>query len=170
MSTIFLLAYITLAYLLQAKIEEVKNEKKKKVKRDPKLAVPTPTPTGVRSGVLKTKRVRSLAKRREKELSKARALAGKFKMFAQVIRVPFSLESLKKTLTTDEEEELEAICDNKLGPSQESQCLSAQFVDKNGKPILFYFGERIVRVGEDPPVKYMFCFFLLVLIYFSRKR
>ena len=54
--------------------------------------------------------------------------------------------------TWDEKEELEAICNQKLGPHLESQCLSAQFVDKDGQPILFNFGEHIIRDEEDPPV------------------
>lgn len=97
--------------------------------------------------------------REDLDLHYARVRAEKFKEFAQVIRVPFSLEQLNKTYTVQEREELEALCDKQLGPRQESQCLSAQFVDKDGQPILFYFGERIIRVGEDPPVMYIFYFF-----------
>lgn len=123
------------------------------------MAVPKPTPKYARSGVLKTKRIQSLENRREKELQKARDLAQKFKKFAQVIRVPFTLEHLNKTFTAAEKNKLEAICDNELGPSQESQCISAQFIDKDGQPILFYFDERVITVGEeDPPVKYLISF------------
>jgi hypothetical protein len=145
-------------FLFQELNKKLELQKKRRCK-DPRLAVPKPNIKDVRSGVLKTKTVRSLEKRREMELKKARVLAGKFKKFAQVIRVPFTLESLNETFTKKEKAKLEAICDKELGPQQESQCLSAQFVDKDGQPILFYFGERLIRDGEDPPVKHMFCIF-----------
>ena len=45
------------------------------------------------------KSVRILARQMEKELIKARALAENFKKFAQVIWVPFTLESLSKKFT-----------------------------------------------------------------------
>ena len=89
---------------------------------------------------------RSEEKMAEKEEKKARLRAEKYKEFVQVIRVPFSLDSLQeKTLSDKEKQILEDICDNDLGPQQEAQCMSAKFVDKDGKPILFYFGSRIIR-------------------------
>ena len=138
-------------------------------RRDKKLAIPKPTLKNARSGIAKTSenRVRSMEKRLENELRRARVRAQKFKEFAQVIRVPYTLESLNKNLS---KEVLNGICEKDLGSDQESQCVSAQFVDRDGQPILFYFGNRIITDGEGPPVKYSYWISSLVLIYFSRKR
>lgn len=79
------------------------------------------------------------------EEKKARARVEKYKEFVQVIRVPFTLDSLSKPLIKVEKEKLEEICDNELGPGQDAQCISAKFVDKDGKPILYYFGCRVIE-------------------------
>lgn len=79
----------------------------------------------------------------------ARARYQKFIGFVQVIRVPFTLSSLQKPL---KEKELEVICREDLGPQQDPQCISAKFIDKEGKPILFYFGCRVVEKGQIKPV------------------
>ena len=89
----YIVDYITLVYFPQNLNEKQEKEKKKRSKKDLRLTIPKPTPIWARSGVLKTKTVRSLEKRREMELKTAKALAQKFKKFAQVIRVPFTLES-----------------------------------------------------------------------------
>lgn len=87
------------------------------------------------------------------EEDKARVRAQKYRDFVQVIRMPFTLDSLKKPLKKAEKEKLEDICDNELGPEQDAQCISAKFVDENGEPILFYFGRRIVeKEGQTKPV------------------
>lgn len=89
----------------------------------------------------------------EKEEEKARNRAEKYKDFVQVIRVPLTLERLQKPLTNTKKKKLEDICNNELGPTQDAQCISAKFVDKNGEPILFYFGHRIVeKEGQKKPV------------------
>lgn len=96
----------------------------------------------------------------EKEEKNARARAEKYKEFVQVIRVPFTLGSLeKKTLSGKDKEILENICDNDLGPQQEAQCISAKFVDKDGKPILFYFGSRFIEKEQKKPVCGVYLFF-----------
>jgi hypothetical protein len=98
-------------------------------------------------------------KREEIEGEKARDRAKKYKEFVQVIRVPFTLDRLRKPLTKKEKEELEEICDNELGPGQDAQCISAEFVDEEGEPILFYFGCRIVeKKGQTKPVWVIFAF------------
>jgi hypothetical protein len=70
----------------------------------------------------------------------------------QVIRVPFTLASLQKPLKERDREELEVICREDLGPQQDPQCISAKFIDKDGKPILFYFGCRVIEKGQIKPV------------------
>jgi hypothetical protein len=129
-----------------------KEEGKKRSRKDPNLAVPKPTPDHPRSSVIKTKKIRSLKTRREIELKKARDRAVKFIKYAQVIRVPLTLEDLNRPFSEQDKSDLEAYCANDLGPGQDSQCISARFVDQNGDPILCYFGERIVRLGDEPPV------------------
>jgi hypothetical protein len=39
---------------------------------------------------------------------------------------------------------MEKVCEEKLGPNVAGQCMSAQFIDSEGEPILFYFGDRIL--------------------------
>lgn len=136
---------------------KTRKERKKTSKKDPTLAIPKPKTEKARNGVLKTNlkvNNRCLGKLREIALGKARVRAQNFVKFAQVIRVPFKLETLNKNFSAIEKEELEEICEKKLGPGQESQCASAQFVDMDGHPILFYFGDRIIIPNQKPPVKY----------------
>lgn len=102
---------------------------------------------------MRTLTQRSEEKLAEKELKNARVRAKKYIEFVQVIRVPFSLGSLERTLTKDEKKDLEDICNNELGPDQDAQCISAKFVDIDGEPILFYFGSRIIKKeGQTKPV------------------
>jgi hypothetical protein len=43
---------------------------------------------------------------------------------------------------------MEADSERLLSPSHPARCTSAQYVDRNGKPLLFYFGRRLVRPGD----------------------
>lgn len=70
--------------------------------------------------------------------------------YAQVIRVPYTLEKLKEI--TFDKDEMESICANDLGPDKPAQCLSARFLGQDGEPLLLYFGRRVVREGEEAPV------------------
>jgi hypothetical protein len=72
----------------------------------------------------------------------------KFIEFADIVTLPFSLQDLrevrKNKQTASKMEELCKELDNKYP----SRPFSAKYYDKNGVPILFYLGERIV--GEPP--------------------
>lgn len=70
--------------------------------------------------------------------------------YAQKIKITLSLRQLEKNLSPSEVQELERICTEDLGPKKAAQCMSAQFVDKHNKPILFYFGSRVLT--NTPPV------------------
>jgi hypothetical protein len=120
---------------------------------------------------MRTHSKRSEEKLAEKEVKKARVRAEKYKEFVQVIRVPFSLGSLEEALTKEEKDELEDICDNELGPRQEAQCISAKFVDVDGEPILFYFGNRVIeKNGQTKPVCGVYLLFQRVSISLFRKK
>lgn len=82
-------------------------------------------------------------------------LVKKFNLFmkqATVIKVPYTLNDLKKP---QDIEELERICVENLGPNQSAQCISARFVDPQGKTLLAYFGNRIKK-SKDTGVRIIF--------------
>jgi len=84
--------------------------------------------------------------------------------FAQVIRVPTTLDKLKSAPV--DKAALEQICDVDLGPNQPAQCMSAQFVAEDGEPLLLYFGRRVVQEGRKPPVTFNLTTCTVVLIYY----
>jgi hypothetical protein len=59
---------------------------------------------------------------------------------------------LKKPISAKQIQELERICDIELGDQCPARCTSAQYVDKNGTPILFYLGKRLAQKDEKVPV------------------
>lgn len=65
-----------------------------------------------------------------------------FMQQATVIQVLDTLDDLKKS---QDIEKLEKICAEDLGPKQSAQCMSARFVDPQGKTLLVYFGNRIKK-------------------------
>lgn len=129
--------------------------KKKRSRKDPKRAIPAPTPTEIPLSLRARKGdVRSEAKLRVKEVDGAKRRAQHFMEWAQVIRVPTTLEKLKETAV--DMEELDQICSVDLGSNKPAQCLSARFVGEDGETLLLYFGRRIVTKDATPPV----CFIL----------
>ena len=62
------------------------------------------------------------------------------------IKLPFTLGSLEAK-KKDMVDEMERKCAEELGPNKAGQSLSAQFIDSEGEPVLFYFGDRIL-LGE----------------------
>ncbi|KDR67074.1 hypothetical protein GALMADRAFT_147499 [Galerina marginata CBS 339.88] len=120
---------------------------RKKNRKNAKTQVPTPAPDAAPSGILRTKTIRSEPKNLIKEEEKLYKITGMFKKHAQVIRAPCTREDLAKPQNL---QNLEKICHSELGPNKEAQHLSAQFIDKNDKPILFYFGYRITAEDDLP--------------------
>jgi hypothetical protein len=80
---------------------------------------------------------------------------------AQTIRLPVTLEELQKPLTSNKQAKLMSICDNELGEGKPARATSAQYVDRNGVPILFYLGHRVVT--DKAPVLYSIFYFLFTL-------
>jgi hypothetical protein len=64
--------------------------------------------------------------------------------FAPKITVPVTVKELSKSVSKKARLRLEKIIDKDLGPSKPARCTSAQYVDKDGEPLLFYFGRRLV--------------------------
>lgn len=125
--------------------------------KEPRLpdlaAVPNPTPTDVPSGVIRTaSRARSAGKLRERAEERIVNQAAKFLEFAQIIRVPYTLSGLQN-VTQEQERELENICNTELGSSQAAQCMSARFIDSDGKTLFCYFSRRITFEGMSAPVR-----------------
>lgn len=77
----------------------------------------------------------------------------RFKKYVQqvtTIKLPFTFESLQQT--AEDISQLEKICEDTLGPDRTPQCMSARFVDSEGKPILYYFGDRLELPEGSPAV------------------
>jgi len=120
-------------------------------------AVPKPLPSAMLPSFVHPKSRRRNKAKLEKEADKCFETKAKyFLQFAQVIRVPHTLESLSKGTKEQKLERLEPICDQ-LG-TQPAQCVSAQFLDPEGEPLLYYFGRRGVVAGEGAPVSPSFLF------------
>jgi hypothetical protein len=65
------------------------------------------------------------------------------------IQLPFTLGSLEDK-PNQNQKEMEKVCQERLGANQPAQCMSASFIDSEGRPVLFYFGDRIVLAeGES---------------------
>jgi len=71
--------------------------------------------------------------------------------YAPKISVPVTLRSLRKPLTAGIKKKLEENADRLAAPSHPARCTSAKYVDRNGEPLLYYFGRRLVR-PEDKKV------------------
>ncbi|KAF8956760.1 hypothetical protein BDZ97DRAFT_1955762 [Flammula alnicola] len=111
---------------------------------DSRRPSPGPEPETVPSGTMGGTQLRSV----ESMLRKQQNFDHKR---LQKIKITLSLRQLEKNLSPSEVQELERICTEDLGPKKAAQCMSAQFVDKHNKPILFYFGSRVLT--NTPPLK-----------------
>jgi len=98
----------------------------------------------------KKSRKRSQAKLRDESEKRIETKVNNFLNFAQAIRVPYTLKSLKQGEKAEKLEMLEEICDQLI--TQPAQCVSARFLDPQGEPLFFYFGRRGVVTGKGPPV------------------
>ncbi|RXW19334.1 hypothetical protein EST38_g6528 [Candolleomyces aberdarensis] len=58
------------------------------------------------------------------------------------------MAELEVPLSSKKKIALEKMCEQELGPNQDPQVMSAIWLDATGKPILFYFGQRVVDQGS----------------------
>jgi len=75
----------------------------------------------------------------------------KYLLYAPKITLPVSLEKLQMPLTPSSTKKLEETTERLLLPSHPARCTSAQYLDRNQVPLLYYFGRRVVR-GDDKTV------------------
>jgi hypothetical protein len=121
------------------------------MKEPDSAAVPKPSPSAMLPTFIYQKsRKRSQGKLRDESEKRIEAKVNNFLNFAQAIRVPYTLKSLKQGEKTGKLESLEAICDQLA--TQPAQCVSARFLDPQGEPLFCYFGRRGVVAGKGPPV------------------
>jgi len=114
-------------------------------------AVPKPSPSAMVPAFPHQKsRKRSQAKLQDESEKRIETKVKYFLEFAQRIRVPYTLKSLKQGEKMRKLETLEAICDELA--IQPAQCVSATFIDPHGEPLFFYLGRRGIITGKSPPV------------------
>lgn len=82
----------------------------------------------------------------------------------QKIVLPIKFEDLERPVKPKELEKLQDIVNGLIGPSHPARCTSAIYLDQNDKPILFYFGRRLVSPnGEAPHNVSIFRFFMFII-------
>ena len=67
--------------------------------------------------------------------------------YAPKIVLPVALHKMTK-VTSDDMKKMATTAQKLLSPTEPARCTSAQYLDRNGKPILFYFGRRLVREND----------------------
>jgi hypothetical protein len=114
-------------------------------------AVPKPSPSAMVPAFIHQKsHKRSQGRLRDESEKCIETKVNNFLNFAQAIRVPYMLKSLKQGEKMEKLETLEAICDQLA--MQPTQCVSARFLDPQGEPLFFYLGRRGIVTGKGPPV------------------
>lgn len=103
------------------------------------MEAPLPNPLSVPTAVRGSQSARSLPAREKRQGDLLQRRLAYFRENVTTIKVPFALEDMEKDVG-----KLESICDVDLA-QKSPQCFSAKFVDKNNKPILFYFGSRVAE-------------------------
>ena len=68
--------------------------------------------------------------------------------YASKIVLPVTLRLMNKKLTDLGKQKMEEEAKMLLDPSHPARCTSAQYLDRYGNPILFYFGRRLVHKDE----------------------
>jgi len=68
--------------------------------------------------------------------------------YAPKIVLPLTLHSLWKPLTKNDKIKLQQKTEKLLAPSQPARCTSAQYLDRNGEPLLYYFSRRLVQPDD----------------------
>ena len=116
--------------------------------RRPSITVRCPYPVLPPAITRSNNRVRSNGARMDKD---DKWNARRFKNYLEYtpkIVLPLTLRSLRKPLTKNDKIELEQKTEKLLAPSRPAQCMSAQYLDRNGEPLLYYFGRRLVRPDD----------------------
>jgi hypothetical protein len=86
---------------------------------------------------------RSLEKRFEQRLKQADEKIEKFLLYSDKFKLDISLQSLvKDSLTHVKKDAMREASDTLLQTQTEGRVYSAQYVDKDNKPLFFYFGYR----------------------------
>ncbi|KAG6906447.1 hypothetical protein DXG01_013907 [Tephrocybe rancida] len=92
-------------------------------------------------------RSRSVKSLREQTVNRARQNARNFLKYADVIKVPISIDDLTPKVTqASVEEEYQRL----LNPNHPIQAMSARWIDKKGKPLLFYLAHRKLLPNRVP--------------------
>jgi len=119
------------------------------------MKVQRPMPTSAPSGFRSARQVRSLPScMKSAQQFEAKHLQ-RYMQEVTKIHLPFTLGSLEDK-QKHSIKEMGRVCQEDLGPNQPGQCMSAQFVDSEGQPVLFYFGDRIWLAEGESPVSNFF--------------
>jgi hypothetical protein len=112
------------------------------------IAVRRPKPVSMPPLSRSNKAVRSEASRMDQDDQMSIKRFQKYLAYAPKIVLPVTLRKLRRPLTQLNLSKLEADTARMLEPSHPARCTSAQYVDRNGVPLLYYFGRRLVRSGD----------------------
>lgn len=122
-------------------------QRTKKARR-PSIAVQCPHPASPPAITRSNNRVRSDGARMSKDDKWNARRFKDYLEYAPKIVLPLTLRSLRKPLTKNDKFELEQKTEKLLAPSRPARCTSAQYLDRNGEPLLYYFGRRLVRPDD----------------------
>jgi hypothetical protein len=119
--------------------------KGKRAVRRQSIAVKRPVPTSPLGFARADKKeTRSDAYWMDKDDRRSAVRYERYLTYAPKIVLPTTLRALRKPLTAKSKMDMEASMERLLAPSQPARCTSAQYVDRNGDPVLYYFGRRLV--------------------------
>jgi hypothetical protein len=118
-----------------------------KARRD-SIAVQRPTPAHAPPITRTDKKVRSDRKRLDKDDKMNLIRFQHYLDHAPKIVLPVTLRSMQKPLTPKGMKKLEELTEKLQDPFQPARCTSAQYLDRNGDPLLFYFGRRLVHPDD----------------------
>jgi hypothetical protein len=116
--------------------------------RRPSIAIQRPNPSSPKGSMRSSKNIRSEVAWKELDERKNAVRYERYLAYAPKIVLPVSIRNLSKPLTKSSREAMEINSERLLSRSHPARCTSAQYVDRNGNPLLFYFGRRLVRTGD----------------------
>jgi hypothetical protein len=119
----------------------------------PSIAVQHPSPTLPKGFSRSNKVIHS--DHAWKELDEKRNVLCYERYYTPKIILPITVCNLRKPLTKSTQEAMEVDSERLLLQFQPARYTSAQYMDQNGEPLLFYFGRRLVCPG-DRKVSYEF--------------
>lgn len=120
------------------------------------IAVRRPTPGSARGFTRSNQKVRSDCVWMDRDDERSIIRFQRYLEYAPTVVLPLTLRSLRKPLTSKSRKSLEANTEKLLAPSHPARCTSAKYVDRNGEPLLYYFGRRLVR-PDDRKVGLFIC-------------